>query len=178
MSSSSGPPRHPFLLSSNYIRTAYPILSLPFPSTTLSSTPPRVLTPQPRHSNIHINQHRLPHPLNLRDHTLQVEGLREHDLEYLLHVYGSRRRTEDERGVHRFREPFRLLCDLFLFVSWESGEGVEFCADEEGDGCLYRSKKRVDRRGSCHYPNGIGCKKNRTHLVEASRLSIPFLDGI
>lgn len=59
-------------------------------------------------SNIDIDQHWLPHTLDLWNHTLQIESLGENDLENLLHVYRSRGGAEDQWGMHCSGETFCL----------------------------------------------------------------------
>lgn len=102
-----------------------------------------------RQSNIDVKQHRLTDPFNLRDDTFEVERLREHDFEYLLHVDRCGCRAKDERCVHCFGKSLRLLRDLLLFVARECRKGIKLGADKK----WYRGLHfvfRVSFNNPCH----------------------------
>ena len=84
------------------------------PSTTsqpiLQDHRPHILLPhaRTRPSYVDVHEYRLADAVNLGDDALEVECLREHDLEYLLHVDRRGGRAEDEGCVHCFCESFCL----------------------------------------------------------------------
>lgn len=113
-------PKPAFIVFQHTIDTATPTLLL---------CPPYIPTPSyGSQLYVHINEYWFANPFYLGYHTFKIKGLGEYNLEYLLDVYGGGGRAEDEGCVHGPGETLGLFRYLFLLVSREGSEGIEFRA--------------------------------------------------
>lgn len=154
--------------------------------------------------HINVDQNWLSHSLNLWNHTFKIKCFSKDNLEYFLHVYRSWSWTEDEWRVHSpckslglFVEGIRIckkekngFNTCFVISSCSSRGNVanwsNFVPMRKGI-AVWNWNIRNWRAVTLGKALMIGAwipvvlwirLMKKTHLVEASRLSIPLLDWI